>query len=288
MLVMFGRQTSGSVVCVSCGYLVGVNDDSCYNCGRRNPGLWGFATAVRRLGSDMGFVPFVIGMSVVLYGLALLMSRGAIMGGGMFGILRPSTQANLIMGASGAVPVFVFDRWWTVLSAGWLHSGILHIFFNMYWVRQLAPAVSELYGPGRMVIVYTVATIVGFLMSSFAGAFLGWIPIPMLRGAQLTVGASAAIFGLLGALVYYGRRTGSRAVYSQALTYAAIMFLLGFVMSSIDNWAHAGGFVGGYVAGRLLDPLQPERINHMVWALGCLVLSVLSVVVSVLHGLYLG
>ena len=161
MLVMFGRQTSGSVVCVSCGYLVGVNDDSCYNCGRRNPGLWGFATAVRRLGSDMGFVPFVIGMSVVLYGLALLMSRGDIMGGGMFGILRPSTQANLIMGASGAVPVFVFDRWWTVLSAGWLHSGILHIFFNMYWVRQLAPAVSELYGPGRMVIVYTVATIVG-------------------------------------------------------------------------------------------------------------------------------
>lgn len=288
MVRMLGRQTTGSVVCVSCGYLVGVNDDRCYNCGRRNPGLWGYAGAVRRLGSDLGFVPFVIGLSVVMYIVALLMSGGRIMGGGMFGFLSPSTNANLLLGASGAVPVFLFDRWWTVLSAGWLHGGLIHILFNMYWVRQLAPAVSEIYGPGRMVIVYTVATVVGFTLSSAAGAFMGGVPIPLLRGAQLTVGASAAIFGLLGALVYYGRRSGSSAVYTQALMYAGIMFLFGLVMASIDNWAHAGGFAGGYLAGRLLDPLQPERVNHMVAALVCLGLSVLSIVVSVIHGLYIG
>jgi rhomboid protease GluP len=285
---MFGRQTSGSVVCVSCGYLVGVNDDTCYNCGRRNPGLWGYATAVRRLGTDLGFVPFVIGMSVVMYVIALLLSDGNIMDGGLFGFLSPSTNANLLLGASGSVPVFLFDRWWTVLSAGWLHGSLIHILFNMYWVRQLAPAVSELYGPGRMVIVYTVATIVGFAATSLAGAFLSGVPIPMLRGAPLTVGASAAIFGLLGALVYYGRRSGSRAVYSQALMYAGIMFVFGLMMPNIDNWAHAGGFAGGYVAGRLLDPMEPERVNHMAAALVCLALSVLSIVVSVLHGLYLG
>ena len=51
-------------------------------------------------------------------------------------------------GASGAIPVFRFDRWWTIFSAGWLHGGLLHIFFNMLWVRQLAPETAELYGAG--------------------------------------------------------------------------------------------------------------------------------------------
>ena len=285
---MFGRQTTGSVVCVSCGYLVGVNDDRCYNCGRRNPGLWGYATAVRRLGSDLGFIPFVIGLSVVMYGLTLIGSRGNIGGSSMFTMISPSSNSLLLFGASGAVPVFMFDRWWTVLSATWLHGGLLHIFFNMYWVRQLGPAVSDLYGPGRLVIIYTVAGVVGFTLTSLAGAYLQFIPIAILRGAPLTVGASASIFGLLGALVYYGRRTGSSQTYRQALQYAVIMFVFGLIMPGIDNYAHAGGFIGGYVASRLLDPLTPERINHMVWALVCIVLSVLSIVVSVVHGLMLG
>ncbi len=58
-------------------------------------------------------------------------------------------------------------------------------------------------------------------------------------------------------------------------------------MPGIDNYAHAGGFVGGYLAGRVLDPLKPERINHMLGAVVCLALSVLSILVSVtprLHG----
>lgn len=51
------RKTEGSVICASCGVLVGVNDDRCYNCGRRNPGLWGYGPALRSLGQDFGFVP---------------------------------------------------------------------------------------------------------------------------------------------------------------------------------------------------------------------------------------
>jgi rhomboid protease GluP len=267
---------------------VGVNDDRCYNCGRRNPGLWGFATAVRRLGSDLGFIPFVIGLSVVMYGLTLIGSRGNIGGSSLFTMISPSSNSLLLFGASGAVPVFMFDRWWTVLSASWLHGGLLHIFFNMYWVRQLGPAVSDLYGPGRLVIIYTVAGVVGFTLTSLAGAYLQFMPLSILRGAPLTVGASASIFGLLGALVYYGRRTGSSQTYRMALQYAVIMFVFGLIMPGIDNYAHAGGFIGGYAASRLLDPLAPERINHMVWALVCIVLSVLSIVVSVVHGLMLG
>ena len=280
---MFNRQTSGSVICTSCGVLVGVHDEQCYNCGRRNPGLWGFAPALRALGGDMGFVPLVIGACMVLYGLTLLASRGNIGMGGLFSFFSPSRESLFLFGASGAIPVFIADRWWTILSAGWLHGGALHIFFNMYWVRQLAPAAAELYGPGRTVIIYTAAGVAGFALSSFAGAYLP--DLFVLRGGQFTVGASASIFGLLGALVYYGRRGGSSYVGSQALSYALILGLFGILMPGIDNYAHAGGFAGGYLASRLLDPLKPERIDHIMIALGCLVVSLLAVIASVLHGL---
>ena len=270
------------MICTACGVLVGVSDENCYNCGRRNPGLWGFAPMLRALGGDMGFVPFVIGACVILFALTLVFSRGDIGMRGLFGMFSPSNQSLFLFGASGALPVFAGDRWWTVLSAGWLHGSALHILFNMMWVRQLAPATAEMYGPGRMVIIYTVGGVTGFALSSFAGAYIpGFL---FLRGGQFTVGASAAIFGLLGALVYYGRRSGSSAVGSQALSYAMMMGLFGFIMPGIDNYAHAGGFAGGYLAGRLLDPLKPERIDHVAIAVLCLVASLAAVVASVLHG----
>jgi rhomboid protease GluP len=269
------------VVCASCGYLVGVNDATCYNCGRRNPGLWGFAPALRSLGKDLGFVPFVTGTCIALFALSLLASGGLGMSGGLFSFLSPSGESLILFGASGRYPVFELGRWWTLLSASWLHGGLLHILFNMLWIRQLGPAVGELYGAGRMVIIYTVAGVAGFLLSSLAGEFMGWLPIRVLQGAQLTVGASASIFGLLGALVYYGRRTGSSMAGSQAWSYAIPLFIFGFIFPGIDNYAHAGGFAGGYVTALWLDPLKPERANHMLGALVCLGLSMLAVACSV-------
>lgn len=263
--------------------LVGVNDASCYNCGRRNPGLWGFGPLLRSLGRDLGFVPFVMGTCIIVYGLTLLFSRGAIGMGGPLSLLSPSSTSLYVFGASGSLPVFGLGRWWTLLSASWLHGGILHIFFNLMWVRQLAPAIAEFYGPGRMVIIYTVASITGFGLSSFAGAYVPDLLI--LRGGQFTVGASASIFGLLGALVYYGRRTGSSAVASQASSWALSAALFGFLMPGIDNYAHAGGFGGGYLVAQWLDPLKPERIDHVAIAVICLTLSLLSVAVSVYFGI---
>jgi rhomboid protease GluP len=284
-MTMFKRQTTGSVVCSSCGYLVGVNDATCYNCGRRNPGLWGFAPALRSLGQDLGFVPIVTGLCVVMYAITLLASGGMVMRGSLLGFLAPSGGSLVLFGASGQVPVFYYDRWWTLLSASFLHGSLLHILFNMMWVRQLAPAVAELYGPGRMVIIYTVAGATGFLLSSSAGQWLAFIPLPFLQGANVTVGASASIFGLLGAVVYYGRRSGSRMVASQAWNWAIPAFLFGFLMPGIDNYAHIGGFAGGYLAGRWLDPLKPERVNHMLGAVLCLVASILAILVSFFVGL---
>ena len=277
---MFRRQTSGSVLCASCGVLVGVSDATCYSCNRRNPGLWGYAPLLRSLGGDLGFVPFVIGTCVVLYALTLIFSRGAVSTGGI-GFLSPSSQALLVFGASGAVPVFGLDRWWTVLSAGWLHGGVLHILFNMMALRQLAPATAEMYGPGRMVIIYTASGVGGFLLSSVAGAYFPDLFI--LRGGRFTVGASASISGLLGAMLYYGHRSGSSMARTYAMQNALGLVLIGFLMPGIDNYAHLGGFGAGYLTGRILDPLTPQRNDHMVMALICLAVSILSIVASVVQ-----
>jgi len=272
------------VVCSSCGSLVGVRDEKCYNCGRRNPGLWGFAPFLRSLGNDLGFVPLVIWGSGALYVLSLLLSGSAMrMGGGLFGFLAPEMNVQFLLGASGGIPVFGYGRWWTLLSASWLHGSLLHIIFNMMWVRDLGPVVADMFGPGRMVIIYTVAGISGFLLSSAAFAFLPHLPF--LSGAGFTVGASASVFGFLGALVYYGRRTGSSITRSEALRYALILGFFGFVMRGVDNFAHAGGFFGGYLAARYLDPLKPERVDHIFIAVACLAATFLAVAASFITGL---
>ncbi len=280
---MLGRQRGGSVVC-SCGKLVGVRDATCWHCGRSNPGLWGYAGALRRLGNDLGFVKLLIGGSVALYVAALLLAPGRIRFGSPFDFLGPAPMALYLLGASGSVPVFEAGRWWTLLSAGWLHGSLLHLLFNLLWVRQLAPATAELYGAGRMVLIYTAGSVGGFLASSLAGHYLFFLP-RILQGAAFTVGASAPIFGLLGALVWYGRRAGSSALGQQAWTWALAMFVFGFLFSGVDNYAHAGGFAGGWIAARLLDPLVPERPGHVLAALGCLSATLLAVAFSVLQGL---
>ncbi len=281
---MLKRQRSGSVVCPSCGKLVGVNQEQCPYCGRRKPGMWGFTPLFRRLGQDFGFTTAVIGGCVALYAVSLLLDPSAIGAGGIFSLLSPSTRSLFVLGASGEIPVFRLGRWWTVLSAAWLHGGLLHILFNMLWVRQLAPETAEAYGPARMVIIYTLAGASGFLVSSLVGHYLFFLP-SFLGGARFTIGASASIFGLLGAIVHYGRRRGSSAVGRQALGYAVILGAFGFVMPGIDNWAHVGGFLGGYGVARWLDPWRPEKVDHVIAAFACLAATFAAVLASVLTAL---
>jgi rhomboid protease GluP len=234
--------------------------------------------------SSNALVQLIVVSCAVIYALTLIVDPDGIQMNGMFNFLSPGIEGTFLFGASGAIPVFRFGRWWTVLSASWLHGSLLHILFNMMWVRNLAPAVIDFYGVSRMVIIYTISGVVGFLASSVAGHWFVFMP-SVLRGAGFTVGASAAIFGLLGALVYYGRRTGSSMVGQQARGFALLLFIFGFVMPSIDNWAHLGGFVGGYFSSMWFDPLQPERLDHMVGALACLGLTALAIVLSVFHGI---
>jgi rhomboid protease GluP len=266
------RQKWGSIVCPTCRNLVGVNDERCFTCGRWNPGLWGFAPALSRLGLDLGFTRFVLTACMVLYTLSLVAdAQGIRLSAGME-FLMPSTTSLLLFGAAGRVAVFLYGRWWTVLTASWLHGGLLHILFNMMWLRQLAPETAENYGASRMIIIYTISGVTGFTLSTLAGSFI-------------TIGASAPIFGLLAALIYYDRKTGSSSVGGQAVMYAIILFIFGFVVPDVDNWAHAGGFIGGYATAMFLDPRKSERLDHLLGAFACLGLTGIAVVYSLLTGL---
>src|SRR5438552_15515583 len=98
------RQTSGSVVCPSCGNLVGINDQQCFTRGRRNPGPWGFSPLLSRLRRDLGFTQFVMGGCGVLYFLSVIIDPQRLQPGGLFNSLSPSVRSRFILGSSAATP----------------------------------------------------------------------------------------------------------------------------------------------------------------------------------------
>src|SRR5438094_10319351 len=117
------RQKWGSVVCPSCRNLVGVNDERCFTCGRWNPGLWGFAPLLSRLGRDLGFTQFVMWSCIILYLLTLAFDVQGVSTGG-FNFLAPSGRSLFVFGASGLITVLCACRWWTFMSAVWLSSSV--------------------------------------------------------------------------------------------------------------------------------------------------------------------
>src|SRR5437867_740575 len=133
------------------------------------------------------------------------------------------------------------------------------------WGRQLAPPVEALFGRARLVVIFTVGGVMGFVVSNLAGVLF-------------TIGASGAVFGLLGAMVQYGRSRGGAfgmAVFRQYGQWALVIFVLGFLMPVVNNLAHAGGFAGGYLAALLAGhgERSPERSLHRLAALAVLALT---------------
>jgi len=257
------RKRSGAVVCPGCGRLVDVNEPVCPYCGRTSPGMFGYGPALQRvLGSfDLGVA--VIGACVVLYVLSLLLEPRAIFRmAGMFDILAPSGEALARLGMTGRYESWVAP-WWTVFTAIFLHGSLLHLLFNMVIMRQFLAQVVELYGSARAWVIFVVAGAVGFAVSNLAAG------VP-------TMGASGAIFGLLAALIVYGRRTRQHAVTQQLWTSAVVMFLFGFVMPRVNVWAHAGGFAGGFVAAEALSfagRRESPMLLVLAWASALIVLA---------------
>ena len=138
---MWQRQTSGSVICPSCGSLVGVNDDACFICGRRRPGLFGFTALLRHVGHDMGFVPVVLWGCGALF-LATLASNpdGHPHGRDLVACCPRASGASFCSGPAGRSRSSATGAGGPCSPRPGFTAGILHIVFNMMWVRNLAPA----------------------------------------------------------------------------------------------------------------------------------------------------
>ena len=284
---MFKRQTTGSIVCPSCGQLISVTNTRCPHCGRKNPSLWGYGKAFRKLGQDLGFTRIVIIGCISLYLITLLFDIPGIQSNGVRNLLSPSPSSLFVFGSTGAIPIFVYGRWWSIFTSGWLHGSLIHIAFNLVWLKELMPVVGKAYGAGRLMIIYIFSGMASSLITSSVAYYLNDILPPILNGAQLSIGASGSVFGLFGALVAYGQMTSNIGITQKYWNYSIVLFLISFIFPGIDNWGHLGGFVGGYFICFLpwLNPQKREAQIHLLVGLACISITFLSIIISVIHSL---
>lgn len=259
-----------SQLCPGCRRLISRDEPACPYCGLKSPGVWWKNSRFSAVLADPDrLVILIIGVNVVMYVLALLFNpRGMTLAFDPMSFLAPSNRSLLLLGATGTLPVFQLHRWWSLLSANYLHSGLLHLVFNMMALRQLGPLVTQEYGPYRMVIIYTLSGVGGFLLS-------------VLVGIPLTLGASASACGLIGAMIYYGKSRGGvygDAIYRQIGGWALGIIVFGFVFPGINNWGHGGGMVGGVALGYLLgyQERRRESLAHRLVGMACLALTALT------------
>jgi rhomboid protease GluP len=167
-------------------------------------------------------------------------------------------------------PAISAGQWWRLVTAGFLHGGLLHILMNSWVLFDLGAQVEEVYGGARMLVIYFVASVAGFYVS--------WL----WRPTVVSVGASAALFGLVGAMIAVGTRYKTalagavRGVYVRYLVYLLLFSLL----PGIDMAAHIGGLAGGfgvaYLAGTPhFEGLEQERIWRIA-AAGAILITVYS------------
>ncbi len=264
------RQAQGSIVCAQCNQLVGVNEETCPFCGAWRPGLFGWAPVLRSvIGTRLDQITLIVGATVTLYVLALLLQPEAIMeASGFLSILSPGGRALYQLGMTGGV-AWELGWWWTLLTAIYLHGGLLHIFFNVMWIRNLGPVASDAYGPARAFVLFNISGAAGFLASN------------TMSGAP-TIGASGAIFGLLAALIVYGQKRGQSMLTQQLWQWAIILGIFGFVMPSVNNWAHGGGFAGGWLAAQFMgfSDEHRESTGVMLTSLALIALTAVGFVLS--------
>jgi rhomboid protease GluP len=151
-----------------------------------------------------------------------------------------SPQAGINEAGQSVPAVLMQGQWWRLITAGFLHGGILHILMNSWVLFDLGAEVEMLYGTSRLIVFYFVSTVTGFSASSHIGG-------------HFSVGSSAGIFGLIGAMLAFGftdRSSLGMQVKSLYMRWVIYGLVLSFI-PGVDFWAHVGGFSGGFVAGWL-------------------------------------
>ena len=148
-------------------------------------------------------------------------------------------------------------EWWRLVTAGFLHGGLLHIGMNMWVLFDLGAEAEAVYGGSRMLVIYFLSTVGGFYLSAT-------------RSAADSVGASAALMGLMGAMIAFGvfsRSSIGSDVRGMYVRWVVIILAMGLVAGgSIDNWAHIGGLVTGFVVGYVAGtPRIAGGPVEMIW-----------------------
>jgi rhomboid protease GluP len=257
-------QERRSILCPNCGKLISRDEPSCPHCGLRSPGArWRNSFLSIGFLHENRLITNIIYVCAGMFVISILINPGSIgLSMNPLGFLSPGNRSLLLLGASGTVPIDQFHRWWTILSANYLHGSILHILFNMLALRQIGPLIVQQYGAYRTFAIYTLSGAAGYVVSYFAG-------IPF------TMGASAALCGMIGAALYYGKTRGGlfgQMIYQQVGGWALSIFIFGFLFPGINNWAHGGGLAGGVLAALVLGYHERvrETFAHKAVAVACL------------------
>src|SRR6185369_1485202 len=169
-------MTQRAILCPRCRRLIGSEEATCSWCGAsRSASWWQFLNWTRGTLAGDWLIKAIITVNVLYFAVSLMLGAAS---GGRGGFLSPGQTSLILLGATGTYPIDHFGRFWTLISANYLHGGILHIIFNMMALKQIAPWATNEYGPSRMFTIYTVGGVIGYVVSYMAGV-------------SFTIGASA-------------------------------------------------------------------------------------------------
>jgi len=174
-------------------------------------------------------------------------------------VIIPSSQTLLNWGASTAYLTLGQCQWWRLLTSSFVHAGIFHLGINLFVLRDIGKEIEAWFGPRRFCAIWFTAAAGGAITSLFAH------PI------SVSEGASAAIFGLFGAMLVFVWRRKNLAPAGSLKLHAKIILILvgytaicGFFDKTIDNASHFGGLLSGFLAALLF---LPSKSGDTLWRL---------------------
>jgi rhomboid protease GluP len=266
-----GNQQPRPKICPSCGSLVGISATRCHQCGTN---LRFSMAAVNRSLSGVFSGPAPVTTALLVSNLLMfgvewmaLAARGG--GGGLSILWGVGGDASYRLGMSAPYGIYVQHQWYRLITAMFLHGGLIHIGFNMMALMQLGPALEELYGSSRYFFLYIFTGVFGFLASSFTGHY--------------SLGASGGLLGLVGAMLAITTKRGGaymRDLRSRLVSSVVLLFVLGFMGMGIDNWAHGAGLAAGFGLGKIFDDRQPINVRERQIANALGWLAAIAVIVS--------
>ncbi len=164
------------------------------------------------------------------------------------------TTALLILGANNRSLVLA-GGYHRLIVSSFLHGSLLHLLVNMYSLWIIGSQVETYIGKWKFLVIYLLSALMGSLFSI------------VIYENSLSIGASGAIFGLMGSLLYFGyhyRLYLSNTLTSQIIPIIILNLILGFTISGIDNAAHIGGLIGGYLATMLVGLKYKSSKSEMI------------------------